>query len=200
MKKLAAIATLVIAGSTNAAIHTESGDAGSLLSHAQTLGAGTTMIQGSAGTDDADLYAFNWGGGAFTAETASSGDPQLFLFDGSGIGMIANDDFSNLQSRVSTLLTAGRYFLGLSGFNNDPFSTSGNIFSNTFGTSLAVGLGAANPLSGWTGEQDRSSVGAYQITFNAATTAIVTSVPEPAALALLAVSLMGLGLSRKRKN
>lgn len=176
----------------------EAGDAGDLLGTAQIVSAGTTSISGSAGGGDVDLFKFGWSGGAFSATTSASGDPQLFLFDSNGFGILADDDSAGgLNSFISTVLAAGDYFLGIDGYNNEALSITGNIFNNgCCGTELPTGPGAGNPLSGWSGG---GTAGTYTISFRSATAA-VGSVPEPASIALLGLGLAGLGFSRRKSN
>jgi hypothetical protein len=47
----------------------------------------------------------------------------LFLFDSTGVLLAENDDFSGVQSQISTSLDAGNYYLAISSFNNDPSGT-----------------------------------------------------------------------------
>jgi filamentous hemagglutinin family protein len=148
----------------------ETGDAGQLLETAQDLslsGAGTVtsfLISGTlADGNDVDLYRILLAGNEpFSATTLGEADfdTQLFLFDGNGIGVIANDDSeftlqSTLRPEALGIPTPGGiYFLAISQFNNDPVSQAGAIFDfvqqpdGTF-EQLPVGPGANLPLSGW---------------------------------------------------
>ncbi|MGF1569221.1 MAG: DVUA0089 family protein [Nodosilinea sp.] len=49
-------------------------------------------------------------------------DSQLFLFDGEGILLAENDDFSRLRSRIGnfTLPAAGVYYVAVTTYNNNP--------------------------------------------------------------------------------
>ncbi|QZZ18878.1 filamentous hemagglutinin N-terminal domain-containing protein [Leptothermofonsia sichuanensis E412] len=163
---------------------TEIGDAGQLLETAQDLslsGAGTVtsfLISGTlADGNDVDLYRILLAGNEpFSATTLGGADfdTQLFLFDGNGIGVIANDDSeftlqSTLRPEALGIPTPGGiYFLAISQFNNDPVSQAGAIFdfvqqpNGTF-EQLPVGPGASLPLSGWN-NSGFGSGGNYTIT------------------------------------
>jgi len=66
-----------------AALWTESGDAGELLSTAQVvLGSGPLdIIYGAYGGEDADMYQIYISDAAGFSAYAFAADPQLFLFD-----------------------------------------------------------------------------------------------------------------------
>jgi hypothetical protein len=154
---------------------------------------------------DADLYVFNVGAESiFDAAVFGRGqtplvDSQLFLFDGTGKALKANDDIStNRLSRISGItLNAGTYFLGISGFDYDPRNANGDyLFNNTF-----TGIGdpvVANPiLASWNlrsalgGVNNSGAGGGYQIRIN------TQAVPSPALLPGLAA--LGFSAIRKRK-
>ena len=100
---------------------------------------------------------------AFTvnAPGLNVGDPQLFLFDSSGLGVYMNDDDeSGLNGSQSELPMGHRsdpswrgiYYLGIGWWDNEPFSASGLIFStvNSLGTNGPDGgAGGGDPLIGW---------------------------------------------------
>jgi hypothetical protein len=177
----AAIAAILLALAPSAFAASESGDAGSLPSTAQDLGAGAvTQILGSfTGGADVDVYRVCLTDGAsFSASTVApmSLDTQLFLFDADGLGVYANDDAS-IGVRGSRLpdhhrfspTSGGEYFIGLSSFNNDPRSATGEIFPDVFSASLypdgvvnAVGGGSGEPVSSWIG-LTRGPAGLYGI-------------------------------------
>lgn len=180
---------------------TESGDAGQTLSTAQRLAGGITQIRGNYQSNNADLYSFLWNGGTFAANTLGSSvlDPQLFLFNSQGLGVIGNDDnMGTLQSNFSLALSPGLYYLGISGYDYDPVSIAGYIFTDNFpGVETPTRTGGAFPLSDWNGYMVSSS-GAYQI--NISETAS-ESVPEPTSiLGLLTSGVMGCIWKSKQKK
>ena len=108
-------------------------------------------------------------------------DPQLFLFDALGNGIIANDDLfgssqATLPSSRSLTLTPGIYYLGISSFDRDPVSAGGEIFadSSANGILAPTGPGGTSPLTGFAG--DSQTTGGYVIALTGATT-----VPKPEA-------------------
>jgi Bacterial pre-peptidase C-terminal domain len=131
-----------------------------------------TRIVGSfTGASDADLYRICLSTGAsFSASTVggtlpASLDTQLFLFDANGYGIYANDDWP-FSSHGSVLpanhrfspRTDGVYYLGVSQFNRDPQSSLGEIFQDTYSSTLypdgvvdASGSGSPETLSSWNG-------------------------------------------------
>jgi large exoprotein involved in heme utilization and adhesion len=156
---------------------TEVGDAGQLPGTAQPVNSptdGTTFNAISGNLDngnDVDLYQlFLTEGQPFTASTVDGTevDTQLFLFDGSGLGLSSNDDSANtLQSTVPlnepfTPAASGTYYLGISSYDNDPLSSQGYIFD---ASGEPTGPGAGLPLSEWDGNNGSDS-GAYTITLN----------------------------------
>ncbi|MBC8104573.1 MAG: PEP-CTERM sorting domain-containing protein [Cytophagales bacterium] len=150
---------------------------------------------------------------AFSATTVGSPgtlvDSQLFLFDGAGNGLIANNDAAaaTLQSAIpsgSPLLTAlpsGVYYLLLDSSGRDPVSGGGAIFPTGGSTSSLLGPtgpGGGQPLTGYIGAG--SGTGTYVITLTGASFAQAAA-PEPgtAALGLAAIgSLVGMGGLRRR--
>jgi len=182
--------------SAQASVFTETTDVGETLATATVLPGGTTSVSGTLSADNADLFLFAWGGGAFDVNTnGSTGDTQLSLFDASGLGLIHDDDSGDgLDAAISTVLAAGTYYLGISTWNNDPVSAGGNIFpTGNPGPFGPTGPGGALPLTGWSGGGGSS---VYVINFRVATAAV----PEPASLALLCVGLAGLGVMRRRQR
>lgn len=97
-------------------------------------------------------------------------DSMLFLFDSSGALLAQNDDFQGFQSKIVDFLlpTTGRFYAGVTTFDNNPIFTNGVI-------------------SGW--EDD----GGSNIEFDL----VVSRVSEPGTLALVALGLTGLGWARR---
>ncbi|MGD1902297.1 MAG: DVUA0089 family protein [Geitlerinemataceae cyanobacterium] len=171
----------------------------------QAVDAGTTEIWGNLSAD-ADLFAFAWDGGFFSASTNNAGtsfDTQLFLFDSAGFG-IAGADGTGFLTLPSTLsisdLAAGEYFLGISDWDNDPVSVGGEIFTDEFvSQQTPTGPGGGSPLTSWDGRNANAFDG-YQIVLSSATGGDeVASTPEPAALLGL-ISIASIGFSAKRKQ
>lgn len=186
----------------------ETGDAGDMpLFAAAVVGAGPLdLVRGSIdGSADADMFAIYISDPAgFSATTDDAAtvafDTQLFLFDIAGVGLAANDDILNSSSGYNprSRLSAGSpllptvpgvYYLAISGWDRDPHSVAGAIFTDdTFytGTVGPGGVGGAQPISGWDGDGAMNgALGAYAIRLTGATF-VTALVPEPGTLALLA--------------
>ena len=157
---------------------TEIGEAGQLLPDAQVIPGGSATLDSITGTissnNDVDLFQITLTGDqTFSATTVGGAgfDTELFLFDANGIGVYGNDDVSSDidQSTLpaGTPLTPqqpGTYFLAITGFQNEPESSGGRIFELTDdgpGLLKPTGPGGELPLSGFTGEGDKS--GSYTI-------------------------------------
>lgn len=185
-------------------------DAGETLSTAAVVGSAPfgTPLDAISGailnpSGGADLYQIYLPGASFSADTNASGglfslgDSQLFLFDADGVGVFWDDDSgTNLKSAFTLVApTAGIYYLGISGYNYDPLSTGGRIFSGNGGG--PTGPGGADPLTGWaltTG--DTAATGRYAITLTGA-----TFVPEPGSVAgLLVLAGLGCGAAKHRRR
>ncbi|MEH2106127.1 two-partner secretion domain-containing protein [Nostoc sp.] len=166
------------ASSPPAIPYTEVGDAGELPSTAQTANSSTsgTTVSSISGTlnndNDIDLYQlFLRNGQKLTATTVGGTeiDTQLFLFDGNGLGLVMNDDDYSAgdETRQSTLPLAGpftapragKYYLGISSFENSPLSSEGAIFEDGSPTGVGGGL----TVSGWD-KNLGSANGAYTVT------------------------------------
>lgn len=207
-------------GQARAQTWNEIGDAGSLLGTAQTVvGTGAlTRIDGHiGGRNDVDLYKIVISQPLlFSAETTAPVlfDTQLFLFDTDGRGVYSDDDSGVLTlSKLSAGLpqgpqAAGTYYLGISNFNNDPFSADGLIFRTpNLPANGADGPGANAPLLGWNdaGSLPIVGPGLYQIKLTGAafvpTVSGNAAIPEPGTMALAATGLLPLaGLIRRRRH
>jgi len=127
---ITAFGLIVWAQPASAAVFTEAGDAGETFAAAAVLPGGIDRIQGTLGTtdvlDQTDLYRFSWGGGDFYANTVNHVGPQedlkLFLFDGTGRGIMMSDAgfvypgpvaSAYLQMAGADTLAAGTYYLGV---------------------------------------------------------------------------------------
>jgi hypothetical protein len=208
-----ALIALGIGAPAQAVTFAESGDAGELLNTAQLVGSGFDKISGTlSDTRDVDLYKIFLPGGLFSASTqgGASFDTQLFLFDSSGKGIVFKDDDVTTvdESTIQATLSAGLYYLGISGWDTSPVSSSGRIFPVTLrgatnNTTLfgPTGPGGGEPLTGWVQTDRDQNGGPYQITLSTSTTSPTTSVPEPAsALSLLMFGAVGAGSVLKRKQ
>lgn len=200
MKTLSIIALVAAVGAAaNAQTFNEIGDAPDT-PPGQSVTDGTTRIEGTDTGNDADVFAFRWGGGVLTIDTFGTlYDTQLhlFFFDGTGIG--ENDDAAagGLQSEISLDLAAGDYLIGITQFNKDALDAGGLPifgFNNTFSDlngNFIQGPEGNGPLAGW--DSTSGSGGAYGINFSAP----VNAIPAPGALALL--GLGGLAAVRRRR-
>lgn len=144
----------------------------------------------------------------FTFNGGPEFNPALWLFDSQGYGVLGNDDdpiFGGPGARLTTpstdgvtlLLAPGTYFLAICESGNEPLSFREGLFPGkggfeeifSFADSLEVsgpdGLGADNPLAGWSG--GAGTGGTYGIAVT----------PAPSSVAL--ISLSGLALGRRRR-
>ncbi|NNM01618.1 MAG: PEP-CTERM sorting domain-containing protein, partial [Gammaproteobacteria bacterium] len=108
-----------------------------------------------------------------------------------GNGIVSNDDTAGLTSTVSSILSTGMYFLGISVFNNEPIDAGNNLMfvDSPVGQNAPTGFG---PLAGWDGNT-LDSGGQYLISFRAP----VGAAPEPGIALLLGAGLVGLGLRQR---
>lgn len=199
MKKfLAAAAIAALTSAAFADVWSEVGDAPELLPGQITVGTGDLDEIDGELFGFADLYCIRIVDEAqFSATTVggASFDTQLWLFDVNGMGVAFNDDSqSTVQSTLTSTFvnTNGIYFLGISAYDYDALSVGGEIWNDTpYPTERAPdGPGAGSPLSAWGGTSFYD--GPYKILLKGAS----FHVPEPSALALLAVG--GLAMLRRR--
>jgi hypothetical protein len=204
---------LLSAAPAQGLVWNEVGAAGNLPASAQvTLGVGPlTQIAGSLDElTEVDMFQI-WIEDplGFSAATVSSSlsvpDPQLFLFDGSGLGVFMNDDadsgLSGSQSELpaghpSGPPAAGLYYLAIGRFDNEPFSDSGRIFMDSIQTTGPADPGGQDPVTSWNddviGHPDFETL--YQIDLTGARAAV----PEPGTLAIVLSGLAGLSALRRR--
>lgn len=207
---VAVLIALLTSGSAAAVTWTEVGDAGKLLDTAQETGTGTlTGIDTDlASATDVDLFRFLViGQGEVTITTSGEFDTQLFLFDASGLGIAANDDFTDGSgnSLITAELSTGYYYLGVSLFDVDPVSATGLIFPNEQGELLGpTGPGGEDPLSGWvTLGESVDAVVSIEYLFIPTTLLVLgslESVPAPSSLVLLAAGVGVLVVRRLRSR
>jgi len=208
--------------------YTETGDAGDIVTAAPQLVTGNagdtvTAIKGtltsSAGISEGDAFKIYISSpSTFSATTTgftpgyNGFDSQLFLFTLSGFGIVANDDDSATGAEQSTIsagnsftsaLTAGYYYLLITGSGKSPSSAGGLIFpSFSDGTTDPTGLygptgpGGNAPISGFAGSSN--SGGDYLIKLTGVSIA-AAAVPEPSSLCLgLAGGLALIALRRRQ--
>jgi len=212
MKSLAAICgVLLLAVCGNSALGgwVEVGTAGYLPDTAQTiLGSGTLdSISGalSDGDDRADMYKIYISDPlGFSAATVGTGfDPQLFLFDESGMGVYANDDGGpGLESLLPaghaySPTVAGLYYLAIADYDRDPYSAGGLIFptspfADVYGP---TGPGGGSPITHWI-QGTADSPGAYTIQLTGAEYVI----PAPGAILLASIGAGIVGWLRRRRT
>lgn len=209
---LAAACTCLAAPAAHAITYVEVGDAGQTIGTAQAVaGPGAIdAIRGSlltsSSTDRADLFAiYLTAGQAFSATTTASSlafndfDTTLFLFSGSGLGLLASDDDAGPQSTISGFMpsTSGVYYLGIAGAGYNPISAGGSIFPVLSGGGQfgPTGPGGGQPLIGW--NSTTSEGDAYEVRL---TGVLASAVPEPASAWTLLAGLMvcGAHLARRR--
>jgi len=194
------LGSLLLAGSAAGAVWTEVGDAGKLIGTAQETGVGplTSITTDLSSATDVDLFKFRVvGQGEVTFTTTGSFDPQLFLFDANGKGIVANDNAAtgfapDGNASITATLTSGVYYLGFSLANVDPVSSAGLIFPDlSTGLLGPTGPGGKDPLSGW--QQSGQSVDALIASEWVFVATILllgsqTAVPEPSTLTLLSLA------------
>jgi hypothetical protein len=134
---------------------------------------------------------------SFSATTVSSNedDNALFLFDQTGKGVYANDDFIGLQAALPEggPQAAGFYYLGIGVGGVNAFDAGGNNLFDTGAGIVFPGLPGAGPLNSFAPSFD--SLTETSIAYDILLTG-VRAVPEPQAALLL---LLGLGALAARQ-
>jgi hypothetical protein len=194
---------LMISTPLHAATWSEVGDAGDLLLTSQsTIGASPlSTITGTLPTDaDVDLFKIQiTDKNSFYAAIqplAAIADPDIWLFDSSGIGIAHNATVQGGACSITSALVPsnGTYYLGVSSSGALAQSAGGDIWNggNFAGQYAPDGAGAAQPLTGWGGTPMNDLMN-YSITLTGADFA--TPAPEPSsagfATLILAVSALG---------
>jgi hypothetical protein len=172
------LAILVLAvGVTTAAAATisEIGDAGQLPASAQAVTATNAITGVLDHANDVDMYSLCLAGGkTFSASTvpadggnytspggAFPNDSQLFLLNDEGRAVYSVDDPGGAETRAKlpanhalTPAAAGRYYLAISDFNNDPRDAGGvKIFNDSVLLGSGVlGPAGSNEIASWSNE------------------------------------------------
>ncbi|MCK9688220.1 hypothetical protein [Scleromatobacter humisilvae] len=232
MIKAAALAGFALAAASTAFAtpisYTEVGDAGDIVTGTvQTVtgaaGSTVTSINGAltangGGITDGDAYKIYISSpSAFSASTTgftpgvNSFDSELFLFNLNGTGIVMNDDDpggSGSQSSITAGnaftagLSAGYYYLLITGSGMDPSSAGSLIFPSWTDGSDATGVygpkAGAGAITGFGGSSNEG--GAYSIALKGVGIApAVGTVPEPGTLWLgLTAGLTLLAAVRRR--
>lgn len=143
-------------------------------------------------------------------------DPELFVFDSGGNGVLMNDDvsFSDTQSclpslgssnpcpspRAATLgpVMPGTYYLAITRSENLPLSNTGYIFSPLLSTDVVgpdLTQGGGSPITGWDGGVNTSpnfDLNAFDI--------LIQDTPEPAMAWITSFAFAGLLFLRRKRR
>lgn len=214
---LLAAASLTTTASLKAVTFAEPGDAGQTLATATPTaatgaasGQSLTAITGTIGTStDADLFIFTITSTTNFSAIASSAagiDTSLFLFNSSGVAVIANDDQSgtNFQAGIPagnsllTTLSAGTYYLGISLSGNEPVNSANQLLFTVDQPTTNV-RGAATGVNPTTESTFSGNPFAETGTYSIALTGAATAVPEPGTTATLALGAAAAGLALTRR-
>jgi len=199
-----AIAPLAMAGGTWDETADGGGDAGDLPGTVQvTNGSGSLVtITGNIanGSDvDAFLIQIKDAENLYIEVLDTNFDPQTFLFDPAGVGIVHNDDYPGLGLGSAINNAAynagahgnGNFIIAVSGFNRDPLDAGGQAifsFSSYDGNQQRI-PNDADPYTQWSGT---GGAGDYTITMRG-----VSYVPAPGALALLGAAGV---IARRRRR
>lgn len=218
IRSIAALAGLTLAASVAAAADVnfvETTDAGLLPGTATVVGTTAdtilTITGAIADVDDlADVYAIYIADPsqflAIAPSVADGIDPQLFLFNAAGLGVVADDDShagSDFGAQINGFAgLAGLYYLAISDFDISPTALGQLIFPPGSGNRGPTGPGGSDPVDGWDGLSLGANVTGYTISLRGATgTGDAAVVPLPAPVFAGAAGLLALaGIRRLRRG
>ena len=207
---ICSIVIVVLAANNAFGVWNETGDAGELPGSAQLVtGSGSLdLISGSLtiGADAVDMYRIcitNPVG--FSALATDVGlDTQLFLFDAAGMGIYGDDDSGGglnaylPAGHTYSPTTVGNYYLAISDWNRDPYSSSGAIFDSGLGTVGPTGSGGGNPIDSWI-QSGSDATGTYSIELTGAEYLCDGQIPAPGAILLGSIGVSLVGWFRRRR-
>jgi hypothetical protein len=168
----------------------------------QPAGWAMASIQGHGGGNDVDFYAFASGNGSavFDVDGAAPGFDSLISLFNSSATLIAQDDDSPVELGSSTgsdsflgaiSLSAGTYYIAVSKYGNGPKLATGTQFSATHFQRPIDGLDGGYAVLHATagddfvqGNTSAAGAGGTAYILNIS----LSAVPEPSALALLAIA------------
>src|SRR4051812_3658361 len=156
------LVTMLLNMPVRATAWVEIGDAGALPASSQvTMGTGLlNSISGTLSSDgDVDMYRIHIISQSFQGAMqplVSFDQPDLWLFDLGGNGVLMNDTVSNGQCWIAgspPIVFIQDYYLAVSSDGADAISAGGKIWNSPWvvGARAADGPGAAQPLINWGG-------------------------------------------------
>lgn len=159
----------------------------------EVVGSGVDRIIGTiSGGDQGDLYRVYFSaGGPLTIlgrRTSGSLTPALFLFDGSGAGILA-DASEVAQAILSLTISPGTYYIGFGDFPLRAIDTLGQFWDASTGAPTAP-PGAFGTLERLRNTGTVVSPGDYSIRLSMDTGEAPVAVPEPGTLPLLGLGLV----------
>lgn len=199
----ALVATTLLASASVNAQYVETLDAGQTIPTASGTGIPGTSLTSIAGTlsssTDADIFMIRITNAMTFSAIASSIsgiDTSLFLFDSTGLPIVANDDASSSSfqgaipagNSFTMSLAPGIYYLGISLSGNEPVNLSNQLlFTLDQPTTSLRGMASGlNPKteSNFNGNTSFPESGSYNIALTSTQSA---AVPEPSNIAMLIV-------------